>query len=198
MKLQDIMAILGVAAVTMAFTLGFAAPDQVGAVDQEENGVTRITPIISQPTLNIAGLDITLTMDKPDYAPGDKPVITLEVTNPTDQRVESNVWIGMTSSSLSSRLSRAPTMPNYLWSKNMPLAFDTGETQQFQFATEKEIVAGYTVSITVSDTDQKEAFANLLNLNAGKRRASNEEPVGTVTGENATAVNSAAAGLDGR
>jgi hypothetical protein len=89
-------------------------------------------------------------------------------------------------------------MPNYLWSKNMPLAFDTGETQQFQFATEKEIVAGYTVSITVSDTDQKEAFANLLNLNAGKRRASNEEPVGTVTGENATAVNSAAAGLDGR
>lgn len=162
MKIQDTMAVLGVAAVTMAFTLGLAAARHVGAVDQAENSGNTITPLLGQPTLKIAGVEITLAMDKPDYLPGDKPVVTLVTSNPTDRRVETNVWIGMTSSSLLSRLSRAPTMPSYFWSKNVPLALQPGETKQFQFATEKELVAENSVAVTMSNTDQQAALAKLL------------------------------------
>ncbi len=190
MKIQDIMAILGVAAATMAFTLVFAGPEQVDAVDQEANAATRITPIISQPTLTIAGLEIKLAMDKPDYAAGDKPVVTIETTNPTDKRVETNLWVGMTSSSLLSRMSRAPTMPNYLWSESIPLTLEPGETKQFQFTTEKELVAGNTVSVTMSNTDQKAAFAKMLNLRRGAQRVPNTESVVT--------RNRDAIGIDGR
>jgi hypothetical protein len=69
------------------------------------------------------------------------------------------------SSSLSSMLSRAPTMPNYLWSENIPLALGPGEARQFQLETEKELAAGNTVSITMSNTDQQAAIAKLLSVN---------------------------------
>lgn len=164
MKIQDMMAILGVAAATTALTVALAAPGHVDAVDEQNNGAAGITPLISQPTLNLAGLEIRLTVDKPSYAPGDKPIITLEASNPTDRRVETNVWIGMTSSSLSSRLSRAPTLPNYLWSEDIPLALEPGETKRSQLATDTELTAGSTVSVTMSDMDQKAAFARLLKL----------------------------------
>ena len=144
---------------------------------------------INQPTLKIAGLEIQLTMDKLDYAPGDKPVITLEATNPTDQRVETNVWLGMTSSSLASRLSQAPMMPSYEWSENIPLALESGETQKRQIATETEFVAGNTVSVTMSDTDQKAAFAKLLNPSVGAQRVPNAVSVAPAASDGAAAVN---------
>lgn len=197
MKIQDIMAILGVAAATMAFTIGFAASGPVDAVDQAENASNRITPLIGQPTLEIAGLEISLAMDKPNYAPGDKPVVTLETTNPTDQRVETNVWIGMTSSSPSSFRSRALTMPSYFWTQNVPLALGPGETKQFQVATEKEFVAGKSIAVTMSHTDEKAALAKLLKPIAAAR-ASNAEAVVPVTPDNAFVARKVPTRVDGR
>jgi hypothetical protein len=168
MNVRDMMAVLGVAAATTALAVALTAPDQVDAVDEQEE-VASITPLISQPTLKLGGLEIRLTMDKPNYRPGDKPVITIEASNPTDQRVETSVWMGMTSSSLSSRFSRAPMLPNYLWSKDIPLALEPGETRRSQFATDTELSAGTTVSVTMSDRDQKAAFAKLLDLSSRAR-----------------------------
>ena len=163
MKTQDILAILGVAAATMAFTIGLTAPGQVDAVDQAPPAeAKKITPIIGQPTLKIADLQIGLKMDKANYAAGDKPVVMLATSNPTDRRIETNVWIGMTSASPESMFSRALTLPTYIWSKNVPVVLEPGESKQLEFAVEKELVAGHSVSVTMSDTDQKAAFAKLL------------------------------------
>jgi len=167
MKIQDVLAMLVVAAATAAFTLGMAAPQRVDAVDQPGATAAGITPRIGQPTLELAGLKISLALDKPNYAPGDKPVITLEAGNPTDRRVETKVWIGITSSSFASMMSRAPTMPSYLWSDSVPLALEPGETKELEIATGAEMVAGTTVSVTMSNADQRAVLAKLLNLNAG-------------------------------
>lgn len=172
MKIPDIMAILCVAAVTMAIVVAFAAPGQVDAVDQQDQIDSRITPLISQPKLTLAGLDIRLTMDKSDYAPGEEPVILLEATNGTEQRVESSVWVGMTSSSPMSALSRAPMMPNFIWSDEVPLALEPGETRQLRIETDTQLAVGNTISITLSDSDQKAVFARLLDLG---RRSSNQD-----------------------
>ena len=198
MKTHNIMAVLGVAATTMAFTLVFAAPEQVDAVDQKQNVATKITPLIRQPTLKIAGLEIKLAMDKPNYGPGDKPVITIETTNPTDKRVETNVWIGLTSSSPASLLSRGPTMPNYFWYEQIPLALEPGETKKLTFATEKELVAGHTVSLTMSDTDQKAAFAKMLNRRRTARRAPSAKSAAPATPGNAAAASRNARKTEGR
>jgi hypothetical protein len=105
-----------------------------------------------------------LTTEESDYAPGDKPVFLLETTNSTEHRVATSLWIGMTSSSLMSQLSRAPTMPTDDWSKEVRLTLGPGETKQLQVAADTELVAGNTVSITMSGTDQKPTLARLLNL----------------------------------
>jgi hypothetical protein len=166
MKIRDIMAILGVAVATMAIVVAFAAPERVDAVDQQDHDDSRITPLIGQPKLTLAGIDIRLTMDQSDYAPGEKPVILLEATNRTQRRVETSVWIGMTSSSPTSMLSRAPTMPTFIWSDQVRLALEPGETRQLRLETDTELAAGNTVSITLSDSDQKAVFARLLDLRA--------------------------------
>ncbi len=189
MKIQTIVSILGVAAATMALTLGLAAPRQVDAIDQEDKAATRITPLISQPVLEVGGLEVKMSLDQPNYAPGDRPVVCLDVTNPTDQRVDTSVWIGMTSSSLASRFSRAPTLPNYLWSKSIPLALAPGETKQLQMATETEIVAGNMVSVTMSNTAQRAAIATLLNLNGGAQSVPNAGSGLSVTLDRSTVGN---------
>ena len=51
-----------------------------------------------------------------------------DILNPTDEQIESNVWIGMTSSGLASRVSRAPMIPSYFWSENVPLPLSGGAT----------------------------------------------------------------------
>ncbi len=165
MKIQDILAILGVAAATVALTLGLALPSQVEAVNSEPDGAATITPLIAQPTLKLAGLDVQLAMDKPHYAPDDSPVVMLQATNTTDQQVDTNVWIGMMASSAAMRISRAPTMPSYLWSEQVPLTLAPGETKHLQVATETSLAAGNTFSVTMSSTDQKAMFARQLNLN---------------------------------
>ncbi len=198
MKIHNIMAVLGVAATTMAFTLALAVSGQVDAVDQQQDAATRITPLIGQPTLKIAGLEIKLALDKPDYAPGDKPIITLETTNPTDERIETSAWIGMTSTGLASRMSRALTMPNYLWSENIPLALEPGETKKLTFTTEKELVAGNTVSVTMGDTDQKAAIAKLLKRQPAPNRAPIAKQVAAIANGSDAAVESVATKIDGR
>lgn len=170
MKIRDIMAVLCVAAVTMAIVVAFASPGQVDAIDQQDPIDSRVTPLIGQPKLTLAGLDIRLTMNKPDYAPGEKPVILLEATNRTEQRVETSAWMGMTSSSPMSALSRAPTMPTFIWSDEVPLALEPGETKQHRIDTDTELAARNTISITLSDSDQKAMFARLLDLETRQSR----------------------------
>ena len=167
MKMQDMLAICGIAAATMVVTLALARPRQVTAIDPSADGRSEIRPMISQPVLDISGLQVKLTMDKPSYVAGATPEITIEATNPTDQRIETSVWIGMTSSTIAAMLSRAPTMPEYIWSETCPLAVERGETQTVRIIPGKELVAGNTVSVTMSATDQKAAIAKLLQVREG-------------------------------
>lgn len=164
MKVGSITTVLGVAAVTMTITLALTGAARLEAVDPDAKA--DMMPVISQPTLEIDGIQIKLTMDKSQYAAGDEPILLLAATNPTDRRVETNVWLGMTASSPQSLLSRVPTMPKYLWTENCPIALEPGMTEHYQLNTGQKLVAGNTISVTMSDTDQRAAMAKLLELRA--------------------------------
>ena len=74
------------------------------------------------------------------------------------------------------------------WSEDIPLALEPGETEKRQIATETEFVAGNTVSITISDTDQKAAFAKLLNPSVGAERVPNAVSVAPTASDGAAVV----------
>ena len=66
MKIRDLMAVLGVAAVTAAVTLPVMRPARLGADD----AATEIIPEVTQPQLELDGCLFVLTSDKTQYAPG--------------------------------------------------------------------------------------------------------------------------------
>ena len=77
-----------------------------------QEAVAGIKPTIQSPKLELDGLVMQMKFDKAEYAPGDKPVITLEVANPTEQAVETELWLGMTASGVQDMLSRIRCCPN--------------------------------------------------------------------------------------
>ncbi|NQU24980.1 MAG: hypothetical protein HQ567_27155 [Candidatus Nealsonbacteria bacterium] len=166
MKIRDILAVAGVAAVTMAFVLTMLGPGQVGAEDPPAG----IKPMIAQPKLTVDGCEFTLSTDKPDYQQGETPTLTLVATNPTDKPVETTVWVNVQSSSPASMFSRAPQLPSPLLNRDCSVKLAPGETKTVTIPTEIKLSALENVSITLSGTEQK-LFAGLLRVQQGGQNA---------------------------
>ena len=164
MNVKGILATLGVAAATMAFTLVLFAPVRVGAIDNPQG----IKPMIARPKLTVNGCVFTLKTDRPAYQPGETPVVQIEATNPTTEPVETTVWVNMSAVSLFSRVSRSLTSPamQILWSDEWAVGLKPGETKSIALATEVALPAGQLVSITISD-QQQAVIANLLSMPNG-------------------------------
>ena len=69
MRSKDILAILGVAAATMAFTVTLLGPGRVAATNPPEG----IKPTIARPEVTIDGCVFTLKTDKASYQVGEMP-----------------------------------------------------------------------------------------------------------------------------
>ncbi len=150
MKTRDIVAVLGVAAATMAFTLVLCLPGQVGAVDEPEG----IKPQIAQPKLTVAGCEFTLTTDKPAYQPGEKPILKLTATNPTDQPAEATVHVSLDIRGIELMISRVARIPEPVWNGDWSVKLEPGETKEIELEPGAAIPAAGMVSVSLSNKDQ--------------------------------------------
>ena len=149
MKVKDILAVLGVAAATVVFTVVLLGPQRVGATGKAEG----IKPTIAQPKLTAQKCVFTLKTDKPSYEAGEMPVLQVKAANPTGEPVEAAVWISMSSSSPASMISRVMVLPKPLWTEKCLVKLKPGETKTVTLATEAKLPPGQSVSITMSDKD---------------------------------------------
>ncbi|MHC4177659.1 MAG: hypothetical protein ACYSWU_09135 [Planctomycetota bacterium] len=149
MRVKHILAILGVAAATTAFTVGLLRPERVGATGKAEG----IKPTIVQPKLKVDGCVFALRTDKASYNVDDMPVLQIEANNPTDAPVEKTVWISMSASSPPSPLARVMILPKPLWVEKCLVSLKPGETKTVTLATKAKLPAGQSVSITMSEKD---------------------------------------------
>jgi hypothetical protein len=160
MQIRNVLAILGVAAATMAFTLVLSVPDYVGAVEEPEG----IKPTIAQPKLAVAGCEFTLTTDKPAYQPDEMPTMKLTALNPTDEPIEATVWVQLRSLNIEpSRMlaSRVMPVPDTLWEGDWTVKLSPGETKSVELPTNTKLPAGGRVSITLSDKEQTVVISRL-------------------------------------
>ncbi len=171
MRLQTVLAVLGSAGVTMAFTVMLLAPRGVGAV----NGVPSIKPEIAQPRLTSHGCLFALKTDKSGYEAGDRPSIEIVASNPTDKPVDAVVWINILATRPTSPLSRMLPTPRPLWSHSQAFSLKAGETKTVTIVSGASLPGGESISITMSD--RKEAIlARSLGVRNGSAAASQPTP----------------------
>ena len=123
MRLSDILATVGVAVATMAMTLGFLVPRHVTA----EGEKSAIKPTIAVPELTVDDCVFVVSTDKPEYAPGQRPVLTVKATNTGREPLSTSVSLSITATEQQWREARAAsrTEGRHSASRRRPLWFST-------------------------------------------------------------------------
>ena len=166
---SDLLAIGGIAAVTMAFTLGLLNVDRAGADDPGEG----VQPLIPQPTLTLEGCVVTISTDQSSYAPGEMPKLIVEATCTSDQPIEAKLRLAMTSAGLASQSRRVMNIPSPLWTHEWTVSIAPGETKRVVFDTNVELPVGQVVSIRLADSNASGSLLVPLNI---QQRESEDSP----------------------
>jgi hypothetical protein len=145
MKLRNVLTVLGTAVVTAALTLALLAP-WGGSVQAGP----AVHPTIAQPQLTSQGCAFTLKTDKATYEAGQSPAVEVTAVNPTDKPVSASVWVTVTSTTPTSRMSRMLPMPLTLWSHEYTFTLASDERKSLS-AECKAMPAGGNVAITMTD-----------------------------------------------
>ena len=147
MRVQDVFGVLGVAGATMAFTLVAFGPWNCGVSDDAKG----IKPTIVQPKFASQGCEFTVKTGKPEYKPGESPVVDVTAVNPTGKAVEATVWVSVMTTTVRDLLSRTLTAPRPAWSKSWCVSLQPGETKTTQLATGIKLAAKQSVTISIGD-----------------------------------------------
>jgi hypothetical protein len=161
MMVKNVLAVLSVAAVTMAFTLATLGPRWAGAEGQS----LEIKPTIVRPEMTSAGCRFSLSTDKETYAAGEPLVLLVEAHNPTDKPVETTVWATvstpppMSQTLMISRVAPKPTVP---WSGQCKVNLAPGETRTVELKTGINATPLGSMTITLSDKLQEVIVGNAM------------------------------------
>jgi hypothetical protein len=150
MKARDVSAVLGVAAVTMAFALAALGPATLRAVDER----SAITPMIAQAEFTHGGCRFTVATDKPSYAAGESPVLVVEATNTGAEPAEAEVWVTLLATEPVSPMARMMPVPRPVWSERCALRLAPGETKAVELTTGVALGEGQMVSIMLGAEDR--------------------------------------------
>lgn len=150
MRGRDVLGVLSVAGATMAFTLVLFGPWSIVASDEAPS----IKPGIAQPEFTSHGCVFALKTGKPEYQPGESPVVEIEAKNPTDATVEATVWLSLLAAKVPSPMSRTLALPRSVWSKPYTVRLNAGETTTATLATDVKLAANQTVTVTIGDKEQ--------------------------------------------
>jgi len=156
MKRQGVLVVLLTAAATTAFTVMLLAPGSVDAVVPPT-----IKAVIAQPQFESQGGVFTLKVDKAGYDAGDKPIIELTASNPTDRPLDATIGINISASSPSNPDSRMPTIPKVLWSQPQVVSLNPGEVKTLSIASDAKLPAGGNVLFTMTDKQRAVLAVNL-------------------------------------
>jgi hypothetical protein len=151
MILRNFMTVIGTAVVTAALTLTLAAPQG----DNVALAGPAVKPVIARPQLTSHGCTFMLKTDKASYEAEESPVIEVTASNPTDKPVNATVWVNITSTAPTSRLSRMLAVPRSLWSQDFAFSLKAGETKSMSATCQAKLPAGQDVRIILND--KKEA-----------------------------------------
>jgi hypothetical protein len=162
MTVKNVLAVLSVAAATMAFTLATLGPRWAGAEGQSEG----IKPTIVQPTLTSAGCQFSLSTDKDTYEAGEPLVLKIEAKNPTDKPVETTVWATVSTFSDVLQISRVAPMAKVPWSGDCTVSLAPGETKTVELQTGINAPVAGSMTITLSDKLQTVIAGSMVVQNA--------------------------------
>ncbi|MCE5328657.1 MAG: hypothetical protein LLG01_19840 [Planctomycetaceae bacterium] len=153
MKLIDALHVTAAAAGTLLITLALLWPATVDAVDPAGAKIV-------EPTLTVDGWTVAMRSDKPSYAVGEKPTITLKCSNPTANAVEGDLQLAMTGESPASRMSRMSLPPTSLWQGNCAVSLKAGETREYVVPVDKAIPANLLLTVRLLHAKPQAATVN--------------------------------------
>lgn len=150
---RNALSMLAVAAITMVASLAVISPRGADAEDSEEvktaESLVKITPEISTPKLDEDGCSITLKADKETYTEGDKPVLTVSVTNNGKEAIEKEVTVSMVSRSLIEG-GRMPAMARVVWTETTTVSLAAGESKSVELTSDAAVAALNSTSFRMS------------------------------------------------
>ncbi len=149
MRVQGVVTVLGIAAITAAFTLVAFGPQGVGAVDD-----AKVKALLARPEFSSQGCKFTLKADKEAYDAGQSPTLTLTASNPGDKPAEATVWILVSASAPTSPFARMLPIPESVWSHKLTVNLKPGETKTETIETKLALPTGKDITITLSDKSQ--------------------------------------------
>ncbi|MBX3460120.1 MAG: hypothetical protein KF696_09210 [Planctomycetes bacterium] len=142
---KNTLGMLGIAALTMVASLALMTPRFAGAADDDPTdtpktaeNLRKISAHIAMPTLEADGCTMTMKTDKESYTKGEKPILTVTVTNNSDKQVEKTIIVTMNASDLEQR-SRLPAAPVQLFKDTRKVTLEAGESKTITIETNVEI-----------------------------------------------------------
>ena len=151
---RNTLSMLAVAAFTMVATLAVLSPVGADAEDGEDaktaENLAKITPVISVPKLEQDNCTISLKADKESYDVGDKPVLTVVVTNDGAEAIEKKITVSMTSKSMFEG-GRMPSVARVVWTETKTVTLAAGESQTLTLTPDKGVQEFQTTSFSMSE-----------------------------------------------
>lgn len=174
--LKNTLSMLGIAALAMATTLVAVNSSSVNAAEGDDKNVeaikVEIKPVLAQATLDIDNCKFTLKMDKEVYAGDDKPVLTVEATNPGKEAVTRSVVVTMYGRDLNSR-GRMPSIAMPLFTKTVEFTLAAGETKSTTVETGTTMPAAQAISMGMGKVNADEDIVDQLEKAIVRRKSVN-------------------------
>lgn len=155
---KNTLGMLGIAAFTMVASIALLTPHAADAAEEEAKtaeNLRTIKPYISVPSLEEDGCTITLKTDKESYAAGEKPVLTLEITNNSDKAVTKTIELNMTGREVESR-SRMPARAEVLWELSKEVTLAAGEKKTLTLETNVALAENQAVAFNFGKDEMLE------------------------------------------
>lgn len=174
---KNTLGMLGIAAITMVASLALLTPHAAEAAEEDAKtaeSLRTIKPYISVPTLEEDGCKITLKTDKEAYAAGEKPVLTVEISNTTDKAVTKTIELSMTGRDVESR-SRMPARPEMLWELSKEVTLAAGEKKTLTLETNFALAENQAVAFRLGKDDLIEKPIRIKDEAAAERATRSEK-----------------------
>ena len=174
---KNTLGMLGIAAITMVASLALLTPHAAEAAEEDAKtaeSLRTIKPYISVPTLEEDDCKITLKTDKEAYAAGEKPVLTVEISNTTDKAVTKTIELSMTGRDVESR-SRMPARPEMLWELSKEVTLAAGEKKTLTLETNFALAENQAVAFRLGKDDLIEKPIRIKDEAAAERAVRSEK-----------------------
>jgi hypothetical protein len=168
MKLRDILTVVGTAGITMAATLMLLGPRN----SSPAYAAPEVKAVIAQPEFQSQGCKFVLKTDRATYEAGQSPIIELTASNPSDNPVNTTVWVSITASAPEFSVSRMAPMPRTLWMHECGVSLLPNETRKIVVPSDAKPQAGQNILIIMTDKKETIRLANpAIRANAESARS---------------------------